>query len=479
MTTKYLTSPTQISTMPKGIPYIVGNEAAERFSFYGMRGILVIFMTKYILDSSGAPAHFDEHTANAWYHNFIAVVYFFPILGAVVSDWLFGKYMTILSLSLVYCAGHAVLALIDTSLATMVEPKLLLLCGLALIAFGSGGIKPCVSAHVGDQFGEANRHLIPRVFRWFYFAINFGSAASMILTPLLLKYVGPGLAFGVPGILMGIATLVFWMGRRKFVHIQPTGNRFFTNTFSKNGLRAIGNLVPLYILVAMFWCLFDQTSSAWIHQAIKMDRVILDTTLFGQSLKWEFLPAQVQVTNPVLVMILIPVFSFIVYPFLGRFFKVTPLRRIGIGLFLTVPAFVIPALLEARIVAGETPPIIWHIVAYVIITSAEVMVSITCLEFSYTQAPRAMKSFIMGLYLLSVTLGNVFAAQVNNFIGAQKEQGYTYLDGANYYWFFAVCMLVTAVIFVIWSQSYRGETFIQKEETAVQVSLEETDTILE
>lgn len=453
--TTYHTTPPDTDKMPAGIPYIIGNEAAERFSFYGMRTILTIFMTKYLMDAAGQPAHMDEETAKIWYHNFVTAVYFFPIIGAIISDWLFGKYLTIMVLSVVYCAGHAVLALMDFHIG--LEPRMILLCGLILISVGSGGIKPCVSAHVGDQFGPKNHHLIEKVFGWFYFSINLGSAFSTLLTPILLAEYGPGWAFGVPGILMGIATIAFWMGRHVFVHIPPSGNKFFAETFTPQGIRAIVNLIPLYFFVAMFWAPFDQTGSAWVLQAQHMDRVI-----FG----WEMKVSQVQAANPILVMILIPVFSYLIYPWMGRFFEVTPLKKIGIGLFVTVPACVIPALIEVRIQAGATPHIVWQLVAYVVLTAAEVMVSITALEFSYTQAPKRMKSFIMGLYLLSVAIGNQFTAQVNEVIKAKKAEGVVYLDGANYYWFFAIAMAATAVLFVIFAQFYKGATFVQGADSA-------------
>jgi POT family proton-dependent oligopeptide transporter len=93
------------------------------------------------------------------------------------------------------------------------------------------------------------------------------------------------------------------------------------------------------------------------------------------------------------------------------------------------------------------------------------MVSITALEFSYTQAPRKMKSFIMGGYLLvSIALGNFFTAQVNGYIEAQKKLGATILDGANYFWFFTGFITIIAIVFVVWSQFYRGATFIQGED---------------
>ena len=455
---KYRIVPPEDDKMPPGIPYIVGNEAAERFSYYGMRAILVIFMTEHLLNRSHELAPMSEEDAKIWVHNFGTAVYFFPLLGAIISDWLFGKYRTILALSIVYCAGHAVLAMMDTPLAASVEPKTLLLVGLALISVGAGGIKPCVSAHVGDQFGRKNQHLIPRVFAWFYFSINLGSAASTILTPLLLVHLGPGWAFGIPGVLMGIATFMFWLGRNTFVHIPAGGNQFFKETFSKDGLLSIVHLVPLYLFISMFWALFDQTMSAWVLQANEMDRVILPAGWFGRTEPLEVLSSQIQAANPLMVMVLIPIFSYVIYPFLGKFFVVTPLRKIGIGLFVTILAFALPAWIQMRIDAGRTPHIVWQVNAYWIMTAAEVMVSITALEFSYTQAPKKMKSLVMGLYLLSVSIGNKFVAEVNSYI---QESGSEALQGAGYYWFFTACIAVTAVIYVVWSQFYRGQTYIQ------------------
>ena len=137
-------SETQAVKMPKGIPYIIGNEAAERFSYYGMRAILVIFMTQYMMAPDGVtPDRMTEAEATQWFHVFASAVYLFPMIGAIISDAFWGKYKTIMTLSVVYCLGHLVLALFESRYG--------LAAGLSLIAVGSGGIKPCVSAHVGDQ----------------------------------------------------------------------------------------------------------------------------------------------------------------------------------------------------------------------------------------------------------------------------------------------------------------------------------------
>jgi proton-dependent oligopeptide transporter, POT family len=456
MATQYRTTPELTSKMPDGVPYIVGNEAAERFSYYGMSGILFVFLTKYLRDASGSPAPMSAEQAKEWTHYFIAAVYAFPILGAIMSDWLWGKYRTILWISLLYCVGHGVLALMDYPSITGIDPKIMLGLGLALIAIGAGGIKPCVSANVGDQFGTQNKHLIPRVFGWFYFSINVGSTVSMLLIPWLLQEYGPGWAFGVPGILMALATFIFWLGRYRFVHIPPAGDSFFRETFGRDGLRAIGNLIPLYIFVMPFFTLFDQTHSSWVDQAKSMN-----LNFFGFTL----LESQMQAVNPILILLFIPLFNYGVYPVLERWFVLTPLRKIGIGLFLTALSFAIISLAQERIDAGARPHVSWQILAYIVITAGEVLVSITALEFSYTQAPRKMKSFIMGLYLLvAIALGNIFTAQVNGYIDKQKKLGSSILEGANYFWFFTIFMLVASVVFVIWSQFYRGDTFIQGEE---------------
>ena len=442
--TVYRTSPVASPDMPPGIPFIIGNEAAERFSFYGMRAILVVFMTGYLLDSDGSLAVMDEAEAKGWYHLFVSAVYFTPLLGALLSDVWLGKYRTIILLSLVYCGGHLALALDHSRLGLVV--------GLGLIALGSGGIKPCVSAHVGDQFGASSRHLLSRVFGWFYFSINLGAFLSMLATPWLMEAYGPAWAFGVPGVLMLVATLVFWSGRHRFVHVSPGGKAFLREVFSAEGLLALSRLTLVYVFVAMFWALFDQTGSAWVLQAQHMDR-----TLFGM----ELLPAQIQAANPLLVMVLIPLFAYGVYPFINRYWELNALRKISVGLFVTVVAFAVPSWVQIQIDHGATPSIAWQLLAYVILTSAEVMVSITCLEFSYTQAPARMKSFVMAFFMMSIAAGNLFTSAVNFLI--RNPDGGSKLEGADYYLFFTGLMLMTAMLFVVVARYYRGQTHLQEE----------------
>jgi dipeptide/tripeptide permease len=523
----YATRPAATSGMPPGIPFIVGNEAAERFSFYGMKTILVVFMTQYLRSAAGGSDVMTEPESREWMHLFVASAYFFPIVGGIVADAFLGKYLTILLLSLVYCLGHLCLALMDLPgplLEATFAPRGWLLAGLALVAIGSGGIKPCVSAHVGDQFGQSNRHLLERVFGWFYFAINFGSFFSTLLTPWLLRHHGPGWAFGVPGILMALATLVFWLGRHRFVHVPPRGPRYFAETFGPEGRAAIARLVPLYLLVAVFWSLYDQSGGAWVQQAQQMNRRFLGV---------DWLESQIQAINPLLVLLFIPLSTLVVYPAIGRLVAVTPLRKILAGFALTAVAFAITAhaqglidreaagfrgrvaafpadgldleateaairaagmnataaafsaattappaaaaaaRLDAAVAAGVAvtrdgghirarwPSVGWQLLAYVVITAAEILVSITCLEFSYTQAPPQMKSLVMSLYLLSVSLGNLFTALVNAVM--QDAAGRPLLAGAAYYWFFTGCMVAATLLFVPLLWTFAPRDYLQPE----------------
>jgi POT family proton-dependent oligopeptide transporter len=443
--TPYLTAPLKTDKMPPGVPYIVGNEAAERFSYYGVNGILVMFMTTFLMNPQGQLAVMSETEANGWYHIFVTAVYGLPLLGAVLADAVLGKYRTVFWLSIVYCFGHFVLALNSTRMGLVI--------GLGLIALGAGGIKPCVSANVGDQFGSRNQHLLQRVYTWFYFSINLGSAFATILIPWLLhdKRFGPHWAFGVPGIAMLIATIVFFIGRKKFVHIPPAGiGPFFAQFRERENLKAIFNLLIPVPFVAMFWALWQQNFSSWVKQAEKLDRHI-----FGH----EWLPEQIQTVNPGFVLVMLPLFSYVVYPLLGKVWRLTPLRKIGIGLFTNALAFIIVALIQQRLDVGERPHVGWQILAFVALTAGETMVSVTHLEFAYMQSPRKLKSLVMCTYLGAIALGNVFTAQVNFYL---EKSGRTVIN-ADYFWFFVKVMLVTAVLWLIVSPFYRGKTYIQDE----------------
>lgn len=436
--------------LPKGVYFIIGNEIAERFSYYGMKAILFTFMTEYLVNSLGDKSVVQSNIANQWIHLFGMGVYLFPLIGAIISDIWWGKYKTIILLSIVYCLGHLALALDETRTG--------LLLGLTMIAIGSGGIKPCVSAHVGDQFDSSNFDLLDKIFSFFYLSINIGAAISMLLTPYFLSEFGPSVAFGVPGLLMIIATILFFFGRNTFTQIEPTKD-------PRNYFKEIIEMLPIlktlgliYLFISVFWSLFDQTGSSFIKQA-NTDLMIKKLNIFDYSI--EILPSQIQSLNPILILIFVPLFSFIIYPLWEKIAKRTilPLEKISVGLFITVLSFLTLVFIQYQLDQGNTVHILWQFVPYFILTIAEVMVSVTALEFSYTQAPLKMKSLIMSFYLLSASFGNAITAFINWFI--INEKGEVILSDVNYFMLFTILMFIASLLFIPVARKYQPKNFIR------------------
>ena len=460
--------------LPRQIPYIIGNEACERFSFYGMRNILTPFLITTLL--LYAPLAERAGIAKDVFHTFVIGVYFFPLLGGWLSDRFFGKYNTVLWLSLVYVAGHACLAFFEDNRTGFYT-------GLFLIALGSGGIKPLVSAFVGDQFDQTNKAKAKLVYDAFYWTINFGSFFASLLMPKILTTLGPAWAFGIPGILMFIATVIFWAGRKQYVRVPPAppNPHSFTNVARSalvarapgqsrpglvvagigallavgslalipqlgfviamccalglmllfggigtwmqlerarglhpdeaiDGVRAVLRILIVFALVTPFWSLFDQKASTWIIQGNAMQ--MPDGPWWPTWLISE--PAQMQALNPLLVMLLIPFNNLVLYPALRRFgFEPTALRRMGFGIAFSGLAWVAAGSIQLAIDGGDPVSIMWQVLPYALLTFGEVLVSATGLEFAYSQAPSSMKGMIMSFWLLSVTFGNLWVLLTN------------------------------------------------------------------
>jgi proton-dependent oligopeptide transporter, POT family len=431
-------------TFPKAVPYIIGNEAAERFNYYGIRAILSTFLVAQFFNPTSDPSQTKvaEAHSNEISHLFVTVSYFMPIIGGVLADWFFGKYKTILYLSIVYCLGCLFVATNTTDLT-------LFQTGLFIVACGAGGIKSCVSANVGDQFDKSNQHLLSKVYGWFYFSINAGSVISNALIPVLYKNYGPMVAFGVPGLLMVLATIIFWTGRNKYVRVPPSGIDF-NPVKMKEGLAAASKVLLVFMFIPLFWAMWDQCLAEWVLQATKLDLTVWK----GFTL----LPEQVQTVNPFFLVSLIPVFTFIIYPTVEKVVKLTPLRKIGAGLFFTALSFIIIASLQDKIDAGQKPSMYWQILAYLILSIGEILVSITGLEYAYTQAPKYMKSTMTAIWYLMVSLGNFFVYLVNgNISSGGFLSKYT---TAEYFWFFVYAMLIQTAIFAVVSNFLKEKSYI-------------------
>ncbi|HTO98177.1 MAG TPA: POT family MFS transporter [Myxococcales bacterium] len=449
--------------MPPQVPFIIGNEACERFSFYGMRNILTVFLIDWLL-ANQVPGRSDrEAAAKATFHLFVFGVYFTPLLGGFLADRFLGKYRTILYISLLYCAGHACLALFPDDRAGFYT-------GLTLIALGSGGIKPCVSALVGDQFTAENKHLMTKVFAVFYWSINLGSFFASLLIPKTLRLFGPAVAFGIPGVLMGIATVVFWLGRNYYVKVPPTrrdphsftaviGSAFRSRdrgpfldraraehpAEAVEGVKAVFRVLSIFAFIPFFWMLFDQKASTWVVQARSMNLRI------GS---WTFEPAQMQLVNPALVMLLIPVTSGVVYPFFKRLgWELTALRRMPLGIALGATSFVIAGILNIPVAAGERISVLWQILPYVVLTVGEILVSVTGLEFAYTQAPLAMKSVIQSFWNLTTAAANLAVALAS---------ALAFFQGTALFFYYAAFAYLAALGLLLVARRYKVVEWYQR-----------------
>uniref|UniRef100_A0A672IGB5 Solute carrier family 15 member 1 n=1 Tax=Salarias fasciatus TaxID=181472 RepID=A0A672IGB5_SALFA len=361
------------------------NEFCERFSYYGMRAVLVLYF-KYFL-------RWDDDLATSIYHTFVALCYLTPILGAIVADSWLGKFKTIIYLSIVYAVGQVAMAVSaihditdadrDGTPDNMTFHVAMSMTGLFLIALGTGGIKPCVSAFGGDQFSDHQERQRSTFFSVFYLCINGGSLLSTIITPLLraqdcgiyTQQKCYALAFGVPAALMVVSLVVFIVGSGMYYKAKPQGNIMLDVCkcigFSiKNRYRHRGKQFPkrahwldwaeekydklliaqikmvlkvlfLYIPLPMFWTLFDQKGSRWTLQATNMDGN------FGLLI---IQPDQMQTVNPILILTLVPIMDSVIYPLIRKCgLNFTPLKRMTVGMLLAASAFVSAALVQVEI----------------------------------------------------------------------------------------------------------------------------------
>uniref|UniRef100_A0A667XGA0 Solute carrier family 15 member 1 n=1 Tax=Myripristis murdjan TaxID=586833 RepID=A0A667XGA0_9TELE len=360
---------------PISIFFIVVNEFCERFSYYGMRAVLVLYF-KYFLK-------WDDDLATSIYHTFVALCYLTPILGAIVADSWLGKFKTIVYLSIVYTVGQVIMAVSaihditdtnrDGTPDNMTFHVALSMVGLALIALGTGGIKPCVAAFGGDQFDDSQEKQRSTFFSIFYLSINAGSLLSTVITPILraqecgihAKEKCYPLAFGVPAALMVVALLVFILGSGMYYKAAPKGNILLevckcigfaiSNRFKNRRsnikkahwldwaedrydklliaqVKMVVKVLFLYIPLPMFWALFDQQGSRWTLQATTMDGDFVSTV------------------NPILILVMVPVVDSVIYPLIAKCkINFTPLKKMTVGMFMAALAFVSAALVQIQI----------------------------------------------------------------------------------------------------------------------------------
>ncbi|XP_074660946.1 solute carrier family 15 member 2-like isoform X2 [Tubulanus polymorphus] len=351
---------------PKPVFLILMTEFCERFSFYGMRTVLTLYLKNHL--------QFGAHAATEIFHAFNMLCYFTPIIGACIADGWIGKFKTITYLSIVYAVGNVIMSFTAFPLENRVPGPMV---ALLLIAIGTGGIKPCVSAFGGDQFEPSQERLLAQFFSIFYLAINAGSLISTFLTPIFREDVQCfggdcyPLAFGVPALLMIIAIIFFVSGKNAYKITPPSGNivgRFFmciyrgiTNKFTMSTIKrdsvldyaddmyektfiedvkAVLWVLLIFLPLPVFWALYDQQGSTWTLQAEQMDG-----DLGFMVLK----PDQIQAINTILIIIFIPIFESCLYPLMTKCKMNRPLLKMVLGMALAALAFVMAGFVQISI----------------------------------------------------------------------------------------------------------------------------------
>uniref|UniRef100_A0A671MVE9 Solute carrier family 15 member 1-like n=1 Tax=Sinocyclocheilus anshuiensis TaxID=1608454 RepID=A0A671MVE9_9TELE len=370
---------------PISIFFIVVNEFCERFSYYGMRAVLVLYFRYFLL--------WDDDLATSIYHAFVALCYLTPILGAIIADSWLGKFKTIIYLSIVYAIGQVTMAVStihditdanrDGTPDNFTFHTALSMLGLVLIALGTGGIKPCVAAFGGDQFQEHQSRQLNTFFSVFYLCINAGSLLSTLITPVLraqecgihTQQQCYPLAFGVPAALMVVSLVVFISGSGMYIKTDPEGNIMWSvckcigfaikNRFRHRSsrypkrehwmdwadekydklliaqIKMVLKVLFLYIPLPMFWTLFDQKGSRWTLQA---------TTMTGDFGAFILQPDQMQTVNPILILTLVPIMDRLIFPLIQKCgLNFSPLKRMTVGMLFAAMAFVSAALVQIEI----------------------------------------------------------------------------------------------------------------------------------
>lgn len=408
---------------PKGFWFVFWGELAERASFYGMKALLVLYM----IDVLG---YSDANSATVA-SVFTAVAYILPIVGGYVADRWLGKFRTIIYFAVPYIMGHIILGTFDNQIGLYIA--------LMLLAGGSGSIKPNISTLMGLMYEkEGKSHLLSQAFSWFYMAINIGAASTMTTLPFIRDHYGYGPAFMAPTILMVVSLGIFYIGK-KFYPVEDAKARFKeakTPEQRKEERDVLARLSGFFLLIVFFWSIFDQSYSTWTLFA--RDYMILDVNLpfFGMT---HIPPDAIQGINAILIIVLTPLFAWIwSRTDKDETHRLSSPKKMLIGFFLVILCMGVMSVAGFSAESAKIS-IMWEVVAYVLVTMAELCISVIGLQMAFEEAPDRMKSLITGMWLFTVFLGDMFAGWFARI--------YTETSPGMYYAMMTVMIIIVTILF--------------------------------
>ncbi len=402
---------------PAGLFVLFFTEMWERFSYYGMRGLLVL----YISTSATAVGHEgaglgwtggDAIWLYGWYTMF---VYVMAIPGGIIADKWLGQKKTVLIGGLLLCAGHGILA-IPTNMAFF--------SGLALIILGVGALKPNISTMVGGLYapGDARRD---KGFTIFYIGINIGAFLASLVVGLVAYNYGWHAGFGLAGIGMALGQVVYMLGQKHLTHVgnfigkseDPEVLKAAKKPLTKIEKDRVVVLLLSFIIIIVFWGAFEQAGALMnFYTDVKVDRV-----LFGSEI-----PAAVfQSLNAGYIIIFGTVIAgfWVWWRRKGR--EASSIFKMAIGTIIMGLGFIFMmfASKEASSESFGKAAMVWIFLAYLFHTIGELCTSPVSLSFITKLAPLKYASIMMGVYFAATGLGNKLAATVGEASQLEKYKG--------------------------------------------------------
>jgi dipeptide/tripeptide permease len=455
--------PTTSQRHPPAIWFFFWGEFAERSSYYGMRAILFLYMTKVMLLS--------VKVAAPTFSAFKMTAYILPLAGGYIADRWLGRYWTIVGFAVPYVLGHFILGIPNLVAMTI---------ALLLLAGGSGVIKPNISTLMGETYDDkrpGNERLRSAAFMWFYLSINVGALLSQFGLPIvrqnyILDHVTPemrteleqamkegknilelappdirqeafAVAFTVPAWLMVGSLAAFAAGkpfysnrRPQIVELSPEERALQRQTLTR--------LFGIFGLVVVFWMAYEHNDLLWVdfiekNVNLKTPNWIPRSKLVGDTVA----PDQLQFLNSLFVIILVPTFA-ILFGWLDPKVRVfTAFRKVLAGFLFTAAAVGIMATAAFMVQADPDTKVsvYWPAAAIIVLTFGEVLLYATMLEVAYAAAPKSMKGFVSACFLVTIALGNL----VN--MGWTMAYG-TYFSPGTFFTITAGLVVAAAIAFI-------------------------------
>ena len=412
-------SPPEFLGHPRGLAFLFATEMWERFSYYGMRALLVLYMVKYLLqpDQAGAVAGYGatraalealfgplsvQALASQIYGLYTGLVYLTPIFGGLLADRYLGQRRTVLIGAVLMAVGHFMMAF-----------EALFFLALLTLILGNGAFKPNISTQVGGLYAPGDRRR-DRAYSIFYVGVNLGAFLAPLVCGTLGEEVGWHYGFGAAGVgmLIGLATYLYAARTLPPDELQKAKLEHRTRTpLDRSERRALASLLVLCLPLSFFWATYEQqgnTIALWADDFT--DRSV---NLFVWS--GEIPTTWFQALNPLLIFAFTPIVVGLWAWQAKLDSEPSPGTKMTLGCLGVALAYLVMALAAFSIEAGGKANWLWLLAYFVVITVGELYVSPIGLSLVSQVAPARVLSLTMGLWLGTSVLGNLMSGWLGSF----------------------------------------------------------------